>query len=235
MIVTNNSEHSEFISKILFGKDTPWFESFKHALSQEGINIIGVTVTPSSESHFVRNVNGEYFPIPILNLYAFGDDGYRIKKLKNDVSGVIDPCYDEKVNGIWRTVCEQYNVDTDLYCGIGACIYVGIAEGIMCSNVIRSSVCISEVRNTLLRLCGRQPINIYCSTLPSYNIVFSQSDYIAADIDGKKELLTQAVCDIVKPHLKEACHGADVTMPLKVNFFHPQMTGYNEYGLARQD
>ena len=234
MIVTCSEDHSRFLREVLFGTDTRWFESFKAALADEGIHIIGVTVCPASESHFVQSVGDKRVRIPVLSLYALGENAERLMRVKRDISGILDPSYKEQVLDIWRRVCIDNGVDTEQYCGIGAYVSVGRVEGIICNNVIRSSECISAVEKAVVSLCGKRPRNVYCSSLPSYNIVFTAEDYISAGIDSKKDILSEKIRSIILPHFREICT-YDVDMPLSVSFWHPEMPNYNGYGLARQD
>ncbi len=235
MIVTNGEEYSRFIKDVLFGRDSGWFEDFKTALAEGGINILGVRACPVSESNFCTNKNGAHVKIPTLGLFAIGEDAARLITRKYDVSHPIAPGYEQRVMDIWRRVCIRHNVDTEQYCGVGPYISVVTVEHLMCDYVLRRKECIDKVRQYLERQCSRPVRNIYCSSIPAYNIVFTTEDYAANHIEERKEQLAAEIRSLILPHFREACRGMVLPYLLEVHFWHPAMPNYNGYGLARQD
>ncbi len=234
MVVTNGGEYSLFLKNVLFGSDSEWFEDFKRSLSAEGFDICGVTVRPVSESHFATRVNGELVKIPAMGLYAIGGAAYRLLKVKHGISGVIDESYKEQIYRVWRDCCLRHGADIAEYCGIDMHISVASAEGVVYDNVIRRKECREEVADTVFRLSGVRPGNVYCSSQPSYNIVFEKEHYFAFDIENKKELIAAEIRAVVA-HYVTSSYSKPLPEPLFVNFWHPQMPTYNGYGLARQD
>lgn len=235
MVVTNGTEYSRFLKNVLFGIDSEWFEDFKAALAEEDIRIMGTTVCPASESHFVTSVEGKYVDIPSMSIYAAGDVSKRLVKDRYDLSHPVVSPYEQRISDIWRSVCIKHGVDTEQYCGVKLSVSVVTVEHLMCDCVIRRRECISEVEQILARRCIRQPRNIYCSSIPAYNIVFTKENYDIADIDSIKEKLTEEIRGAILQYFKNACSGFALPFMLEVHFWHPEMQGYNGYGLARQD
>ena len=235
MIVTCGEEYSHFIKETLFGRDSSWFEDFKSAAAAEDIRILGVTVRPVSESHFVTCVNGQHVKIPAMGIYATGEEADKLVKKRYDFSHAVAEEHKQKICDIWRRVCIQHNVDTEQYCGVDIHISVVTVEHLLCDHVLRRKECIAEVERYLARRCIRPVRNIYCSSSPAYNIVFTTENYAANNIENRKEQLSEEIRSIILPHFREACHGMELPFMLKVNFWHPEMPNYNGYGLARQD
>lgn len=235
MIVTCGEEYSRFIKEVLFGTDGGWFEDFKASLSAEGMHITGVTVRPISESHFVTRVNGNHVKIPSMSIYAIGKESARLVTKQNDFSHPVADEHKQKICDIWRSVCIKHDVDTEQYCGVDMHISVVTVEHLLCDHVLRRKECISEVERYLARSCIRPVRNIYCSSSPAYNIVFTTENYAANNIENRKERLSAEIRSIILPYFREACHGTELPFMLKINFWHPEMPNYNGYGLARQD
>ncbi len=235
MIVTCGEEYSRFIKEMLFGTDSSWFEDFKAALAAEGINIIGVTVRPISESHFVTRVDGQLVKIPSMSIYAIGEESARLVTKQCDFSHPVADEHKQQICDIWRRVCLQHGVDTEQYCGVDMHISVVIVEHLLCDHVLRRKECVAEVERLLARRCIRPVKSIYCSSSPAYNIVFTAENYLANDIENRKEQLSAEIRSLILPHFIEACHGMELPFMLKINFWHPEMPNYNGYGLARQD
>lgn len=77
-----------------------------------------------------------------------------------------------------------------------------------------------------------KPNYVYCSSMPSYNIIYSRkADYEKAS----KEFDFITMC--IKEHVKElVSEDFDIsTDKLTVNFWNPFMQGYNGYFLSRED
>lgn len=235
MIVTNGQQYSHYIKNVIFGKDSAWFEDFKCSLAAVDIAVVGITVCPASESRFAARVKGKLIKIPSMSLYAKADEALKLLKVKHDISGVLEEHFKPTVMAIWRDVCIRYNVDTDEYCGDDIHISVGVIEGIIYNNTIRDNNCREEVANAVFRISGRHPKHVYCSSLPSYNIVMETVDYYAADIADRKDIMTAEIRRIAEKHVTEKYQGVHLENPLDVRFYHPEMPTYNGYGLARQD
>lgn len=234
MVVTNGQEYAHFIKNVLFGTDSDWFEDFKRALGSEGFNVCGVTADPASNSHFATRIDGKLVAIPVLGLYAVGDNAYRLLKVRRDISGMLDDRYKEQIDRIWRECCIRHKVDTDEYCGVGPYVSVKVTEGVIYNHTIRTPECRAEVADAVFRLSFKHPRKVYCSSMPSYNIVFEEADYLVAEIDRKKERITAEIRRIAEKHVS-AAYGVELPDPLSVSFFHPKMPNYNGYGLARED
>lgn len=235
MIVTCGEEYSRFVQETLFGRDSNWFEDFKSAAAAEGILILGVTVCPVSESHFVTRMGDKYVTIPVLNIYVAGEQADRLLTKRFDVSHSIDDAHKPRLIDMWQKVCLAHNVDTEQYSGQHTHISVVTVEHLKCDHVIRRRECIAEVERYLARSCIRPVRNIYCSSSPAYNIVFTTENYAANNIENRKNQLSEDIRSIILPYFREACHGMELPFMLKVNFWHPEMPNYNGYGLARQD
>ncbi len=235
MIVTNGQEYSFFIKNVLFGRDSDWFEDFKRMLSDEGINVIGVTIDPASNSHFVTRIDGSLVNIPVLGLYAVGEDAYCLMSSTRDISCIPDDIHIEQINTIWWDCCERNCVDLSEYCGAGAYISVKLTEGVLYNHAIRTAECRAEVADAVFRISRKHPRRVYCSSAPSYNIVMEMEDYLSANIDAKTDDLTSEIRKIAERHVGSMSRGYSLDNCLSVNFYHPKMPEYNGYGLARED
>ena len=218
---------------VLTGGNRPHWESVLCGRVKErtGIEISVAEINPRAVSHYAVMTEAGAVCVPFLTLFTFGgsfSDAIR----EPEGSGLAKDEVAAAVRDIWRGICGEFTLDAaELY---DDRMYIGVqkTETVCFEYFARTQK--NAVREYVIRETGREPQSIYASSLPSLTIVFSHEDYEAADIGLKAQALADGIRALAAAFVRDKS-GLELENTLKVAFMHPEMSGYNGYGLSRED
>ncbi len=173
--------------------------------------------------------------VPVLYLYAQDSMGYSRFIGTPPCMGLLAEDMAKEVRQVWQRLCEQYACNSESCCDENMYIFLESIHQSVFDRALRD--CKQEIQLFLTR-CLQMPIDkvkIYVNSQPSCNMVFaSQEDYRRSSVlFGKVESgIRKIIYSRAEQLLKNISLEENV---LQIVFWHPDMAGYNGYGLARED
>jgi hypothetical protein len=246
MFLKNFPNKVNFDEIIKNDNDIEVFELMKKRLIPLGFDVILITSVDRETSHFVAQCGENakfswysesqkefYKDIPVLSLYIRTNDNYKSLSINEHVSEPIDKSVINLIKKIWREVLIESNSDVEKYYDIDMTIYIlNFPKHYLISWVynLRDKVKLNVSAAEVIT-----PKEIYCSSIPSYNIIYSNAeDYARARDSGEfkviKEIISKLLFESLHLRFRYVIEEFDF-----IKFYHPEMKGFSWYGFARQD
>lgn len=223
------SGYKEQLKKLFFGQDEPCIAEMKRRLSVLGFEVNAIRFIPSSETHMVASA-ADPSPCAYIGLYIKGREN--VEKIRFP-SGILKPEYQSGFVDIWRSVCAEAGVDMSEYCGSKPSICAHSTDAELYTYIARTRKAIPEA--VIAQMCAARQKYIFVSSVPQFNIVFEEKNYLRSKIGERKDLLSGRIRELAEKALAEEFGRNDFENVLEVNFLHTKMAGINLYGLSRED
>jgi hypothetical protein len=242
----------DFPSKVNFDEiiknesDIEVFELMKKRLNSLGFDVILITSVERESSHYVtqcdemdkfswysKSQKVYYKDIPVLSLYIRTNDNYKSLGINEDVSEPIDKSVLGIIKKIWREVLIESDFNVERYYDLDMTIYIfNFHKNYLISRVY-------EMRDkVILEVSAAEvitPKEIYCSSIPSYNIIYSNADdYARARDNGEFRVIKEIISKLLSEDLHIKYPNIIEEFDF-IKFYHPEMKGFSWYGFARQD
>lgn len=231
MVKSENTTIEDVMLK-MYKQDDPCFEALKTRLRGIGMQVCCVELMRRSISCFaINDARGRITRVPYLKLYTMGNTFHRIAAEPVSIGLVSDKARAE-VLSIWREVISEYGLEENEF--YRAKMYVGVKSSEAYVYEYYARYCKDEIRSVIAQIISKLPDKIYASSTPSINILYSEKDYCALNIDELKNIAIQKIRNAANERIKEMT-GCDIYNTLEIYFWHPAMKGYNGYGLSRED
>lgn len=199
----------------------------------QGITILGIEVTPRSESIIHVSRDGGHMKIPCLSLLLGEDDYSRLQSAGAIAfNGVLQANFRTAVLSAWQQTVRETKLPAAEYYDDDMQLTALNLHRQYYEAFARSRK--EQVRQYLINALGKAPRNIYASSLPALNIVYETADYGALGIENRKSKLEEDICALAAEYVRNQ-YGPDIPCPFSVKIWHPGMEGYNGYGMARED
>ena len=212
-------------SSLLMDFSNVFITSMKDKLN---IDVADATVLKRTDSYFAAD-NGKR--VPCLKIMTKGNSYERLIGHPERM-GLIDDSLREKVLEIYRESLDENDLEYSDYYDSMMYIEVSRYEKICYSDYAYNHK--DEVEHYLKILIGKTPKSIYASSVPGLNIVYETEDYLSLKLEDRKDEIQGKIRNMADAFV-EGKYGPGIKMDFKVTFWHPQMPGYNGYGLTRQD
>ena len=173
----------------------------------------------------VETRNGRIKQVPVLSVY-FMDESYR--KAADD-RGSLSDGLSEQLRKIWQETTIPYGLYLNRkdYCDSGMFIRAVYFEQRCFYDYITNRQ--SEITALLKSRLGVSPEKLYPAH-EGLSIVFSKSDYIEHGIEAEAESLKQEIAAQADRYITGKYH-EKIGNASYIRFLHPEMPGYNGYGL----
>lgn len=219
----------DFPWELIGGQDEPLFEAFKKSLEDMGLPCPLVVAENRKNSCYAARRH----TVPVLRLYAVSSEVYRRFIGDPPRMGLLAEDTAATVRQIWRELCGQYGCDIKACCDNDMYVFLSNIQADVFTRVLR------EHKQELERFVTERlqmPVKyFFVSSQPACNIIFaSKEDYRRAEaLFGKAEAGLRETAEVyARQMLKNVPTEKEI---LKINFWHPDMPGYNGYGLSRED
>lgn len=228
------------------GNDLALFKLMKEKIKAIGIDSILITAMDRNNSYcivgckpnvpFSRLYERErkyYKNIPILKIYVRSNKNYLELNVNEYDSSFVDNDITSSVIKLWEDALFENNYNLDKYYDLDMMIKViSFPRFYIISQIYALR---DNVESEIKRMKVVLPKEIYCSTLPSYNVIYeTYVDYEKAQLNGEFQVIKCEVDKILKSALNDKFKSI-VEEYDYVKFYHPEMDGFNWYGFARQD
>lgn len=197
--------------------DDDYCEEFKKRLKSLNINALVVMVISRQESMICIKENEEIKLLPVIIIYALND----LCKGK-----------DKEIREIWYNICIDYNLELCNF--YDEKIQINLLSFEITAFCHYSSIIKSEIKQFLNNKLNNKLLYIFSSSLPGINIVYRKKDYYKNNIDEIKNDLNNKINEIIVNKLNILTN-MNIKINTVVNFYHPNMDGYNSLGIYRED
>ena len=196
--------------------------------TQLNIDVVEATVLKRTDSYFAADKGKR---VPYLKLLAKGKSYERLIGHPERM-GLIDDSSREKVLEIYRASLDRNDSEYSEY--YDSKMYIGVSryEEMCYSDYAYNHK--NEVEHFLKTLLGKTPKSVYASSAPGLNIVYDTKVYHSLKLEDRKNEIQGKIRDMADAFV-EGKYGLGIKIDFEVKLWHPQMQGYNGYGLARQD
>ncbi len=223
------SPEKSFPWEMIGQKEELLFEELKGCLKNIGLPCALILAQTAENSVYAARRH----KVPVLYLYAENSEVYRRFIGLPPRMGLLAEDIAKEVRRLWRQLCEQHACNTENYYDKDMYIFLNNIQDTVFTRALRD--CKQEIQ-LFLTQCLQMSVNkIYVNSRPSCNIVFaSQEDYRRSSVlFGKAESgIRKIIYNRAEQLFKNDSLEENV---LQVVFWHPDMEGYNGYGLARED
>lgn len=244
MIQTGNRDIINYDEIIKNENDTNLFNEFKEQLRKVGIDVIVVTAYSRYNSHEITDTNkgnkfAEYYEsekkyfkkIPRLHLYIRTIKAYKKLEINDHISKPKNKEYIKKVRVIWKNIIKP-DMISGYYDDDMSIKFLSFPKHYFISKIYNLK---EDIKKSIVKLNITQPKEIYCSSNPAFNIIFSDySDYQAAKLNNDFDLISNKIKEIMTKHINQEYKHLVGKFNF-IRFLHPDMKGFNWYGYARQD
>ena len=228
------------------GKDSPVQlnlarerQQLKDALMDESIPVSDVELTTRRDSYFaVADEDGVHTTVPVLRIGVSSHIRYMELGL-GEITGSwgLDDARTKKVRELWKAQLanwNRYEEHPDFGNYYDDRMYILFYD----QEVTDIARCVRRQKEELGRrisVMGLTEIEaIYSSSQPGYNVVYASGElYAKAENGGDFERVRQAALNLLAENLPGYQKSIDTLLGMQ--FLHPEMEGFNEYGLARED
>ena len=202
-------------------------ESFVKRVQEEcGLSVHHVEAASRKKSSMsVETTNGRCKQVPVLSVY-FRDESYR--KAADDRGNLTEEMSGQ-LRKIWQETTIPYGtyLNRQDYCDSRMYIHAVDFEQRCFYDYITNRQ--NEITALLKARLGVSPEKLYPAH-EGLSIVFSRSDYEARGIGAKAESLKEEIIALADEYISVKYH-EQVANASYIRFFHPEMPGYNGYGL----
>lgn len=194
----------------------------KEILQEQGISILGIRVIPRNESKICVRKNGRLVDIPCLYLLT-GEAEYNLFQQE---------AYKNIAVSAWQKAVRESGLASDEYYDSDMHIGASNMHRKYLEEFARGRK--RQIREYLYKTLHGEPWRIYASSTPGVYIVYETEDYKKLEIESCGEKLAEDIRKMAGEYVKQQ-YGAEIPCWLSVEFLHPEMEGYNGYGLSRED
>ncbi len=196
------------------------------ARSEYDLDIHHIEVTSRKNSCIsVDTDNGKGRLVPVLDIYFMDDSFQKLvderKRLKTDVS--------DKLRKLWQetTILFREYLNKQEYCDPQMYIHASDFEQKCFYDFITNKQ--TEITELLKNRLGVLPERLY-TALEGINIVYTTADYTALELETRADGLREEICALADRYIVEKYRQSIMNVSY-VRFLHPEMPGYNGYGL----
>ncbi len=191
-----------------------------------GLDIHHVEVTLRKNSCIrAETANGDSKVVPALNIYFLDESFSKViddrKQLKTDMTDKIRKMWQEATIPYKQYLNKKECCDPHMY------IHASDFEQKCFYDFVSGRQ--KEIVELLNSRLGGRPERVY-PALEGVNIVYTKADYEALEIETKAESLREEIYAMAERYMCEK-YQQKINNVSYIRFMHPEMPGYNGYGL----
>lgn len=206
-------------------------QTIKDYLAEKyGIRVHHIDLKSRKDSHFGVPDGTSYRNVPFLSLCVY-ESSYE-KICKNRAMGLADDEIAQQVRSLIKNSDMEQSKKEECY---DKEMYIGVLswDEFCYRDFVYNHK--AQIQECIYEILSVNPSNIYASSLPGINIVYTTEDYRKYSIATYEEKIRERIIKLADDFVqKKYCEKLD-NGRFSVKVWNPDMQGYSAYGLARQD